>query len=89
MQDEVHRYTIESERKSHSGRSFRSSLLDIEGIGETRARALLKQFRTISAVSQASVEELSSVPGMTSKAAQAVWDHFHEPLEVNGPDGIS
>lgn len=89
MQDEVHRYTIEYERKSHSGRSFRSSLLDIEGIGETRAKALLKQFRTISAVSQASVEELSSVPGMTSRAAQAVWDHFHEPLEVYGPDGLS
>ena len=42
-----------------------------------RAKALLKHFRTITAVSNASVEELGAVSGMTKKAAQAVWDHFH------------
>lgn len=77
MQDEVHRYTIEYERKHHSSRAFRSSLLGIEGIGETRAKALLKQFKTIKAISEASVETLSSAPGMTKSAAQSVWDYYH------------
>ena len=77
MQDEVHRYTIEYERKHHSNRAFRSSLLGIEGIGETRAKALLKQFKTIKAISEASVETLSSAPGMTKSAAQSVWDYYH------------
>ncbi|MBQ4240980.1 MAG: excinuclease ABC subunit UvrC, partial [Oscillospiraceae bacterium] len=77
MQDEVHRYTIGYERKSHSSKALRSSLLDIEGIGEARAKALLKHFRTVSAVSQASEEELREAAGMTRKAAAAVWKHFH------------
>ena len=77
MQDEVHRYTIEYERKSHSSKAMRSSLLDIDGIGEARAKALLKHFKTMSAVSEASQEELSSVKGMNAKAAEAVWKHFH------------
>jgi excinuclease ABC subunit C len=77
MQDEVHRYTIGYERKSHSSRALRSSLLDIDGIGEARAKALLRHFKTVSAVSQASEEELSSAPGMTKRAASAVWKHFH------------
>ena len=77
MQDEVHRYTIEYERKSHSRKAFRSSLLDIEGIGEARAKALLKHFKTIEAVSNASVEELKAANGMTERSARAVWEHFH------------
>jgi len=82
MQDEVHRYTIEYERRSHSSRAFRSSLLDIKGIGEGRAKALLKHFRTITAVSEASLEELSSVKGMTSSSAEEVWKHFHPEAAV-------
>ena len=77
MQDEVHRFTIEYERKSHSKKAFRSSLLDIEGIGETRAKALLKHFKTIRAVSEASAEELEQVQGMSKRAAEAVWKHFN------------
>lgn len=77
MQDEVHRYTIEYERKSHAKKAFRSSLLDIEGIGETRAKILLKHFKTIRAVSEASVEELASVKGMSSASAKSVWEYFH------------
>lgn len=77
MQDEVHRYTIEYERSHHAKRAFRSSLLDIDGIGETRAKALLKHFKTIRAVSEASVEELAAVSGMTRAAAEKVWSYFH------------
>ncbi|MBQ8996066.1 MAG: excinuclease ABC subunit UvrC [Oscillospiraceae bacterium] len=77
MQDEVHRYTIEYERNSHTKKAFRSSLLDIEGIGETRAKVLLKHFKTIRAVSEASVEELASVKVMSLPAAQKVWEYYH------------
>ena len=78
MQDEVHRYTIEYEKKSHSSKALRSSLLDIEGIGETRAKTLLKHFKTLKAVSEATVEELTAVKGMNSKSAEAVWKTFHQ-----------
>ena len=77
MQDEVHRFTIEYERKSHSKKAFRSSLLDIEGIGETRAKALLKHFKTVRAISEATAEQLAEAPGMTARAAEAVWKHFN------------
>ena len=77
MQDEVHRYTIEYERRSHSKNAFRSSLLDIEGVGEARAKALLKHFKTIRAVSEATVDELAAVKGVSRSSAQSVWDYYH------------
>ena len=77
MQDEVHRYTIEYERKSHTKKAFRSSLLDIEGVGEMRAKTLLKHFKTIRAVSEASIEELAGVKGISANAAKAVWEYYH------------
>jgi len=77
MQDEVHRYTIEYERKSHTKKAFRSSLLDIEGVGEMRAKTLLKHFKTIRAVSEASIEELAAVKGISANAAKAVWEYYH------------
>ncbi len=77
IQDETHRFTVDYQRKRHSRTSFRSSLLDIEGIGETRAKLLLKEFKTIEAIKNATVEELAAVKGMSAKSAQAVYAHYH------------
>ena len=76
IQDETHNFTVGYERERHSRLATRSSLLDIEGIGEKRAAALMKKFKTISAVKNASVEELAEAEGMTEAAAKAVFDYY-------------
>ncbi len=76
IQDETHRFTVEYQRQRHSKTAFRSSLLDIEGIGEVRAKQLLREFRTIEAIKNASVESLAAVKGMSEKSARAVFDYY-------------
>lgn len=77
IQEEVHRYSVEYHRSRRKKASLSSSLTSINGIGESRCRALLRHFKTVKAVSQASVEELAAVKGMNKIAAQAVFEAFH------------
>ncbi|OQA49131.1 MAG: UvrABC system protein C [Firmicutes bacterium ADurb.Bin300] len=77
IQDEVHRFAIEYHKNKRSKSSLSSQLLDIQGIGETRAKALLKHFKTIKAIGGASIEELNSVKGISLTAAQEVYKKFH------------
>ena len=76
IQEEVHRFAITYHRASRSKSVKGLSLTRIEGIGPTRAKALLQAFRTIGAIKEASVDELAQVKGMTRTAAQAIYDHF-------------
>lgn len=77
IQEEVHRYSVEYHRSRRKKSSLSSSLTSIEGIGESRCKALLKHFKTVKAVSQASVDELAAVKGMNKNAAKAVFEAFH------------
>lgn len=79
MQDEVHRFAIGYHHERRSKNTFKSSLTEIEGIGEKRARAMLKYFRTIDNISKADLEELEGCPQMTKNAAVAVYRYFHQP----------
>lgn len=76
IQEEVHRFAITFHRSSRSKGMKGLSLTRIEGIGETRARELIKHFKTITAIKNASVEELAAVKGMNSAAAQRVYDFY-------------
>ncbi|MBQ3123430.1 MAG: excinuclease ABC subunit UvrC, partial [Firmicutes bacterium] len=78
IQEEVHRFAITFHRKTRGKSVTGSTLTKIEGIGETRAKALLKHFRTIAAIKDASEEELAAVEGMTKKAAKAVYDAYRQ-----------
>ncbi|MCR5203790.1 MAG: excinuclease ABC subunit UvrC [Lachnospiraceae bacterium] len=78
IQDETHRFAIEYHKSLRSKAQVKSVLDDIEGIGPTRRRALITHFETITAIKEASVEELSKAPGMNAKAAQAVYDYFRK-----------
>ncbi|MFR5602474.1 MAG: helix-hairpin-helix domain-containing protein, partial [Lachnospiraceae bacterium] len=78
IQDEAHRFAIEYHRSLRSQGQVRSVLDDIEGIGDTRRKALMRQFKSIEAVRDASVEELKAVPGMNERAANSVYRFFHE-----------
>ena len=78
IQDETHRFAIEYHKSLRSKAQVKSILDDIEGIGATRRRALITHFETITAIKEASVEDLAKAPGMNIKAAQAVYDFFHK-----------
>ena len=77
IQEEVHRYSVEYHHKKHGKASVSTSLTNIEGIGEGRAKALLRHFKTIKAISQAGVDEILEVKGMTKSAAENVYAAFH------------
>lgn len=77
IQNEVHRFSIEYQRKKHKKTNLESELLTIEGIGEKRMQALFKRFKTVKAIREADVEELKTAEGITEAAAQAVYRHFH------------
>lgn len=77
IQDEAHRFAIEYHRSLRSKGQVRSILDDIPGIGDTRRKALMRQFKSLEAIKGASLEELSETPGMNQKAAQSVYEFFH------------
>ena len=77
IQDEVHRFAIGFHRQQRKKSSISTTLTSIPGIGETRARALMKHFRTVRAVSEATREMLQETPGMNAPAAEAVYAYFH------------
>lgn len=72
IQDEVHRFAITYHHASHTKSVINTSLTQIEGIGQTRAKELLKRFKTIDAVYSASVDELCDVKGMNRTAAENI-----------------
>lgn len=76
IQEEVHRFSIEYHRNRRKA-SVSTSLTAIEGIGENRAKALMKYFKTLKAISQANVDEIAAVKGMSRKTAQSVFEAFH------------
>lgn len=78
MQDEVHRFAIGYHHSRRSKNTFRSALTNIDGVGEVRARALLKHFRTVENISNADLSELENAPKMTKDTAAAVYKYFHE-----------
>jgi excinuclease ABC subunit C len=77
IQDEAHRFAIEYHRSLRSKNQVHSILDDIEGIGKTRRKALMKYFKGLEALKEASMEELRQVPSMNEKAARQVYQFFH------------
>ena len=61
MQDEVHNFTINYHRQIRSKGSLASILDSIEGIGDVRKKKLLKKYKTITKMKDASIEELEEI----------------------------
>lgn len=76
IQNEVHRFSVAYHHQKHAKRGLSLSLTEIEGVGEKRASALLKYFKTMTAIKNAEVDELSKAPGITSAVAQNVYDYY-------------
>ena len=78
IQDEAHRFAIEYHRSLRGKEQVRSVLDDIKGIGPARRKSLMRTFKTIEAVREASVEELEATPQMNRAAAEAVYIFFRD-----------
>lgn len=63
VQDEAHRFAIEYHRSLRSKAQVKSVLDDIPGVGPTRRKALMRHFKSITEIKEASVEELLTLPG--------------------------
>jgi excinuclease ABC subunit C len=74
VRDEAHRFAISYQRQKRGKRMVESILDDVPGLGEARKKAVLRQFGSLKRLRAASVEELSSVPGIGPTVAQAVVD---------------
>ena len=72
VRDEAHRFAIAYHRQKRSKRMIASELDDVPGLGETRKAALLKHFGSVRKLRQATVDEISVVPGVGRRTAEAV-----------------
>ena len=76
IQEEVHRYAISYHRNLRSKKMIYSELLNIPGIGEKKAKALLINFKTIDKIKSATYAELLTVPGLSDVNAIRIIDYF-------------
>lgn len=76
MQDEVHRVAISFHKKKRSKRQTHSELTDIKGIGENTATTLIKKFKSVKRLSEATVDELTAEIGKAK--AETIYNWFHK-----------
>ncbi|WNV84232.1 excinuclease ABC subunit UvrC [Umezawaea sp. Da 62-37] len=72
VRDEAHRFAIAYHRQKRSKRMITSELDEVPGLGQTRKAALLKHFGSLKKLREASVDEISGVPGVGRRTAEAV-----------------
>ncbi len=83
IRDESHRFAISYHKKLRRKRDLRSILDDVPGVGKARKRQLLRQFRTLRQIQNASIEELQSASGIDRTTAGRVFQFF-QGSEVRG-----
>ena len=76
MQEEVHRVAISFHKKKRSKRQTQSELTDIKGIGENTATTLIKKFKSVKRISEATLEELATEIGKSK--AETIYNWFHK-----------
>ena len=78
IQEEVHRFAIGYHRQKRKLQTFRSSLTQIDGVGEKRAKMLLRRFGSVENIRNADIAELESTPSVTKQTAQNIYHYFHQ-----------
>ncbi len=76
IQDEAHRFAIEYHRSLRSKTQVKSVLDDIPGVGPARRKALMRHFKSLEEIRQASVEELMEIPEMNERTAEEIVAFF-------------
>ena len=79
VRDEAHRFAITYHRQKRSTSMLVSLLDDVPGLGESRRKALMKQFGSLKRLRAATVEELMAVPGIGRRTAEAVQAAIADP----------
>ncbi len=77
VRDEAHRFAVKFSKNLNLKRSLSSLLQSVPGIGPVRRKTLLKHFNGMEELYEASLEELRSVPGMNTSAAQQLYEKLH------------
>jgi len=77
LRDEAHRFGITFHRRLRAKKALESPLDQIQGIGPSRKKALLRYFGSLKRMGHASLEEILEVKGMTRPLAEAVFQKFH------------
>lgn len=76
IQDEAHRFAIEYHRSLRSKNQVKSSLDEIPGVGPSRRKALMRYFKSLEEIQNASLETLENVPGITGNVAVEIFEFF-------------
>ncbi len=77
IQDEMHRRAITYHRKLRQGTALKSELKEIKGVGDKKAKILLRTFRSVKAIKEAAMEEIASVSGIDKLTAENVYNYFN------------
>lgn len=78
LRDEAHRFAITFHRNLRNKMEYSDPLLEIDGIGKARARALYAQFETLENIKNASIDELSLVEGINRDVALKIYNYFNK-----------
>lgn len=81
VQDEAHRFAVTFHRGLHQKNQIRSVLSEIPGVGAKRENVLIRSFTDISALKNASTEELSALPGFNARVAGEIYAFLHKEDE--------
>lgn len=78
IQDEVHRFSITFQRARHQKKSYEMLLTKVTGIGDKKAIALIKQFKTKQGLKEASIEELKTAAKISTEKAEELYNFIQE-----------
>lgn len=78
IQDEVHRFSITFQRVKHKQKTYSLELTEVKGIGEAKARALLKEFKTKAKMKEASPEQLQKAAKISEEKARELYEFIQE-----------
>lgn len=78
IQDEVHRYSIAFQRVKHKQKNYTLELTEVKGIGEAKAQALLKEFKTKQGIKDATAEQLRIAAKISPEKANELYEFIQE-----------
>jgi excinuclease ABC subunit C len=81
IRDESHRFAISFHRALRQRAALTTELRELPGVGQKRATALLRHFGSLKAVKEASLEQLTALPGLPGNTALRVWRAYHDEVE--------
>lgn len=78
IQDEAHRFAIEYHRSLRSKTQVKSVLDDVPGVGPARRKALMRHFKSLEEIKNATVEQLMEIPELNRRAAEEIYSFFQQ-----------